>query len=126
MVYRLCQFGLTKLLVLCILFTIIIILSYAAEKDNSRIHHSIRRVKIGCTIYIHCHSYGDTIWFFGIPQTKGEIKRANTPELMFQNIQLKDGGDYFCFGLNNQYGVSGLLYKHFLAKVTVKVYGKWS
>lgn len=84
-------------------------------EDDTKIFPQRAKVLKKQKIRLGCFSYGDTKWYYKTT-TSEPISSINT--ITFEDAELRNGGDYYCYGLypNKQ--------KHFLAKRTLKVYGK--
>ncbi len=74
----------------------------------------MKKVK-GNRVAFECNSAGDSKWYHGYPGI-GII--SDHKNLHFDNVQLQDAGNYYCYGLQTQQ------FEYFLSEVTLKVVGK--
>lgn len=104
---------------------IFIIIFCNLERDNFRIVPHIRKVYNGSSIVIPCLSFEPTRWYFKKLNENGEISSPFITKLKLKNIQLKNGGTYYCLGTKYKSGCSDNVLVHFLAEVFIAVYGKY-
>ena len=62
-----------------------------------------------------CMSFGDTRWY--IKSTSME-PISNSSKLVIENVDAKDAGLYYCYGLYDQ------SFKHFIAKANLRILGE--
>lgn len=75
---------------------------------------------IGDTVSFKCHSIETSVkWYFNTLFGEG-IPLTNNSTLILNNIQVKDGGYYYCYGLK---WFSVKKAHHFIAQAELKVYG---
>ncbi len=102
--------------------------------DKTKIHNSYMEVSVGESVYLKCEEEAIEVrWYHkgvtvtlargyfnhemrtGIPHHTEKV--ASVPGPVIRNIELNQGGDYYCYG---QYHNSS---KKYLSKLTLHIYG---
>ena len=93
-------------------------LNIAAANDSTKIFPAANSADVGGQATFFCQS-DDVKWYY----EKRNINPMSTPISLLSNYQIddviiKDFGNYFCYGKYPEKS------KHFLAKATLRIYGK--
>lgn len=72
------------------------------DLQNTTIYPKLQKVPIGGVVIFNCFHKGPVWWYFNDTMIDPGILMNNRHLIILENIQLHNGGNYTCIGLDNK------------------------